>query len=60
MDLIKIYFSYIALCFLFALLLFLGVLLVIALVYLIWVFVSGALISSSTRRTINKEDHNEP
>jgi len=60
MDLIKIYFSYIALCFLFALLLFFGVLLVIALVYLIWVFVSGALISSSTRRTINKEDHNEP
>ena len=54
MDLIKIYFSYIALCFLFALLLFFGVLLVIALVYLIWVFCEWCF-----NFFFNKEDHNE-
>ena len=54
MDLIKIYFSYIALCFLFALLLFFGVLLVIALVYLIWVFCEWCF-----NFFFNKEDHKQ-
>lgn len=54
MDLIKIYFSYIALCFLFALLLFFGALLVIALVYLIRVFCEWCF-----NFFFNREDDNE-